>query len=120
MKEAFLLLLFLIPSSTKKYLIYKSVTLDEPLPVSLSTSTTIDTYFYTITGRLDYDYLYLHLSDNSYGLNSVSYCLTNYTPVSGYDTSEIEYCNYKSLEASDTKSSGNTQDFYYKINSSKR
>ena len=73
MKLLLLSLLFLIPINC--FIINKYITLDEALPASLSTSLTIDTYFHTYIYDFNYSYVYFSLSDNSYGLKSISYCI---------------------------------------------
>ena len=110
MKVAFFSLLLLIPINC--YIINKYVTLDEALPASLSTSLTIGTYFHTYVYDFNYSYVYFSLSDNSYGLKNISYCISS--TISSLED-DIVNCKYIPLESYDTKTSGNTKDYFYKV-----
>ena len=120
MKEIYLLLLFLIPSSKNSYYIYKNVQIDDPLPTSLSTSISIITYFYiSYPTSYDYRYIYIHISDNSYGLSSISYCFSSTSPP--YDSHAVDSCGpYISLDYYEKKTSGNIINYYYKIDTNPR
>ena len=110
MKLLFFSLLFLIPINC--FIINKYITLDEALPASLSTSLTIDTYFHTYVYDFNYSYVYFSLSDNSYGLKSISYCISS--TISSLE-SDIVNCKYTPLESYATKTSGNIKDYFYKV-----
>ena len=79
MKKIFLLLLFLVP-----YLInaahYQRVYFDSSSQ-SLDTNTGTN-YFYIYSNSIVYDYIYIYLSDESYRLQNIKYCVTTYSPTS--------------------------------------
>ena len=106
MKEALLLVLFIVPCSCASYM--KKVYLDSS-PESLNTNSGYN-YFYMDAHFTIFD-LYFYLEDVSYGLSTpIEYCVTNTYPG---DSSSFS-CNYYSLYSYNTKDDKK----YYKIYSS--
>ena len=112
MKEIFLILFFLFPISINNYISQK-IEIDSILPYRLITSTTNETYFFMEITYNNSSNLYFSLSDNSYGLKQVSYCISTSSP--RYE-STIYNCTYEPINSYFSNSSTNIINYYYKIN----
>ncbi len=108
MKEIFLLLFFLFPYSKTLFNMQEI----KPCLTSaqrLRTNSTNDHFFIDVNYPNKIQYIYFYLSDISYGLHTVSYCLTKENPDSGLHT-----CIFNELKAYNTKNSGNEKEYFYK------
>ena len=114
MKEIFLFILFLFPFSINSYIGNRAVDMDISPPTNLYVSIKYDTYFYVEIGEFNSGYLYLYLTDNSYGLKEINYCISVSNPLYP-DT--ITNCNPRvKMTHYKLKTSGNIKEYYYKVN----